>query len=102
MVGSNAHWGHWKHARHLQRNHWSLIEQVVGDIEKHPSNYNQQASRFGLIHADLRLANLLVDGELTRIIDFDDCGFGWYLHDLASALSSHEDHVDTPRAIEVG
>ena len=100
VVGSNAYWGHWKHARHLQRNHWSLIGQVVGDIEKRLSKYSQQASRFGLIHADLRLANLLVDGELSRIIDFDDCGFGWYLHDLVSAPSFHEDHVATPRSIE--
>jgi Ser/Thr protein kinase RdoA (MazF antagonist) len=83
----------------LQRNHWSLIEQVVGDIEKRLSKYSQQASRFGLIHADLRLANPLVDSGLTRIID-DDCGFSWYLHDLASALSLHEDHVATPRSSE--
>jgi hypothetical protein len=34
--------------------------------------------RFGLIHADLRLANLLVWQEKTRVIDFDDCGFGWW------------------------
>jgi len=26
------------------------------------------------VHADLRLANLLVDGAQLRIIDFDDCG----------------------------
>jgi Ser/Thr protein kinase RdoA (MazF antagonist) len=35
----------------------------------------------------MRLANLLVDGERTKVIDFDDCGFSWTMYDLATALS---------------
>lgn len=34
---------------------------------------------WGLIHADLCLVALLLEGEHTRTIDYDDCGFGWYL-----------------------
>ncbi len=43
--------------------------------------------RFGLIHADLGFENVLVaqDGA-TTVIDFDDCGPGWYLYELASVL----------------
>ena len=50
---------------------------------------------FGLVHADLRLANLLVNGRHLRIIDFDDCGFSWFLYDFATAVSfiEHEPHV---------
>ena len=55
---------------------------------------------FGLIHADLRLANLLVDRGRTAIIDFDDCGFGWYLFDLATALSFLEERPDAPELVE--
>ncbi|WVM92198.1 phosphotransferase [Halopseudomonas pachastrellae] len=43
-----------------------------------------------MIHADLRLTNLLRHQQQTRVIDFDDCGQGWYLHDLAAALSFEE------------
>lgn len=50
-----------------------------------------------MIHADLRLTNLLHHQGETRIIDFDDCGFGWYMHDLAAAVSFCEHH---PRAAE--
>ena len=37
--------------------------------------YGQAPDRYGLVHADIRLANLLVDGGHVRVIDFDDCGF---------------------------
>lgn len=49
---------------------------------------------WGLIHADLHGENVVVtgDGSLAPI-DFDDCGFGWHMLDLATALSSvHRRH----------
>jgi Ser/Thr protein kinase RdoA (MazF antagonist) len=42
--------------------------------------------RYGLIHADLMPENLIVSDDGVRLIDFDDCGFGWFLYDPASAL----------------
>ena len=63
-----------------------------------PSARGRSAS--GLIHADLRSANLLVDGERTRIIDFDDCGLGWFLHDMASTLSFIEHRADRDRLMD--
>jgi Ser/Thr protein kinase RdoA (MazF antagonist) len=53
---------------------------------------------FGLIHGDLRLANLLVQGDRLTVIDFDDSGFGWRLYDLATALSLTEDATAAPAA----
>jgi Ser/Thr protein kinase RdoA (MazF antagonist) len=41
---------------------------------------------FGLIHADLVRENVLVDGDSVALIDFDDCGYGWRLFDIATAL----------------
>ncbi len=54
--------------------------------------------RFGLVHADIRLANLLVDGEHVRVIDFDDCGFSWFMYDFATTVSFIEDHPRRARA----
>ena len=45
------------------------------------------ADRYGLVHADLRPANLLVDGATVTVIDFDDCGFSWFLYDFGAAVS---------------
>jgi Ser/Thr protein kinase RdoA (MazF antagonist) len=42
--------------------------------------------RFGLIHADFHSGNYVLFGAEVRIIDFDRCGFGFYLFDLALAL----------------
>lgn len=41
----------------------------------------------GLIHSDLRAANLLKDEHCIHAIDFDDSGFGWFLYDAAAAIS---------------
>ena len=41
--------------------------------------------RYGLVHADTRLANLLVHDGAVSVIDFDDSGFSWYLYDLGTA-----------------
>ncbi len=41
---------------------------------------------FGLIHADLVRENVLLLGDAVQIIDFDDCGPGWHLFDIATAL----------------
>lgn len=41
---------------------------------------------FGLIHADFHSGNYLLSNDGVLIIDFDRCGFGFYLFDLALAL----------------
>jgi hypothetical protein len=32
-----------------------------------------------------------VDGDAVAVIDFDDCGFCWYLYDLGATLTLYED-----------
>jgi len=49
-----------------------------------------------LIHADLRLANLLVENGRIGVIDFDDCGFGWFGFDFAAAVSFIETDPQLP------
>ena len=41
---------------------------------------------FGLIHGDLHYENFLFHHGAARAIDFDDCGWGFYLYDLAVTL----------------
>lgn len=41
---------------------------------------------FGPIHADVLRENVIVNGRSLSLIDFDDCGLGFRLYDLATAL----------------
>ena len=47
---------------------------------------------FGLIHADLHQRNYLFHEGRAGAIDFDDCGFGHWLYDLAVTLCCLTDH----------
>jgi len=50
------------------------------------SSYHTTDRNVGLIHADLVRENLLVSGKDVKLIDFDDCGYGWHMYDLGVAL----------------
>jgi Ser/Thr protein kinase RdoA (MazF antagonist) len=51
---------------------------------------------FGLIHSDLHQENYLFHRGRVRAIDFDDCGWGHFVYDLAVTLSELQ-HLPTPR-----
>ena len=96
MLGSRPLWGNWRDGPGLRDEGRLLLEQVADAIARRVNAYGTGRERFGLVHADLRLANLLVDGERLGIIDFDDCGFSWFFYDFAAAISFIEDHPIVP------
>ncbi len=49
---------------------------------------------FGLIHADLHQNNYLFQNGRAGVIDFDDCGYGHWLYDLAVTLYCLRNHPD--------
>jgi Ser/Thr protein kinase RdoA (MazF antagonist) len=51
---------------------------------------------FGLIHADLHQGNYLFHNGGVGAIDFDDCGYGHWLYDLAVTLDNLHRHPDFP------
>ena len=57
--------------------------QAVGD---RLADVMLQVGGVGLIHADLHLGNALFQGGEVKLIDFDDCGTGPRLYELAVAL----------------
>jgi Ser/Thr protein kinase RdoA (MazF antagonist) len=95
-VGPTPHWGDWRAALGLTKEGTAVLERTAAELQVRLAAYGAGLNRFGLIHADLRLANLLVDGERLGVIDFDDSGFGWYVYDFAAAISflEHEPFVD--------
>lgn len=93
-VGERGRWGRWRDAPWLDRQQVKVLEQARDLMTLRLNSFGKSPEKYGLIHADLRIANLLVKGERTTIIDFDDCGLGWFLHDMATALSFIEHRPD--------
>ena len=87
LIGPRAVWGSWERAPGLDVPAVAMLRRVSDEIATRLAEYGQTPDRFGLIHGDLRLANLLVDGPCIHVIDFDDCGTGWLLYDLSTSIS---------------
>lgn len=95
LIGSHAIWGDWR-AAYVDPDAIKLLEGLCSKLEDRLHSYGEDADRFGLIHGDLRLANLLDDRKRLAVIDFDDCGFGWFAFDFAAAISFYEDDPSIP------
>jgi Ser/Thr protein kinase RdoA (MazF antagonist) len=100
MVGEKGYWGSWREAAGLDEPGIAVLEQALPLIRRRLESYGVGAERFGLVHADLRLANLLADDAHLRIIDFDDCGFSWFLYDFATAVSFIENDAMVPALLQ--
>jgi len=96
MLGSKPNWGDWREAPAMDSAALEVLQRQENVIKKRLTNYGTGAERFGLIHADMRLANLLIHENSPRLIDFDDCGLGWFMYDFASGVSFMEDHPQVP------
>ena len=99
ILGPAPHWGHWRQAQGLDATGEALLARATEGLAAKLTAYGTGPEVFGLIHADLRLANLMVDGDTLTAIDFDDCGFGWWAYDLAAALSFYETDPRLPDLI---
>ena len=95
VLGPHARWGNWRAAPGLTARDRTWISRAADDITARLTEFGCAPDRFGLVHADLRLANLMIDpgdvGGGITVIDFDDCGWSWYLADLGAAVSFIED-----------
>lgn len=100
ILSPEATWGYWHNAPAMNGEYEVILAKLVAKLYERLNDYGKGAERYGLIHADMRLANLLVSDSGTRVIDFDDCGLGWYLYDLATAMSFFEDSPKVPELTE--
>lgn len=99
-LGRSPIWGEWRRGIGVTGEVAALLQQAVDRIEQALRRYGRSPERFGLVHADLRLANLLLHGDEVGVIDFDDCGYSWYMYDLGSALSFIEHTPQVPALID--
>ena len=95
-VGETGRWGRWQDGIGVGPAERATLDRASAVMASRLRRFGMGPDRFGLIHADVRLANLLVSGPDIQVIDFDDCGFGWFLFDLGTALSFFEHDPRVP------
>lgn len=99
-LGSRPHWGDWKNGMGMTPEALAAITETVALIKQRLENFGQSPDRFNLVHGDMRLANLLMDGPTVKVIDFDDCGFSWLLYDCATTVSFFEHTPEVPELLK--
>lgn len=67
-----------------------VIAGAIGLARRSAETLARSPDGHGLLHADLHYENFLFRGGRALAIDFDDCGWGNYLYDLAVPLSELE------------
>ena len=95
-LGPNGHWGSWRDGLAMGPSELEILGRLSDTLGSRLEKYGKSKDRFGLVHADMRLANLLVADKDVTVIDFDDCGFSWFMYDLGSSVSFIEDHPLIP------
>jgi Ser/Thr protein kinase RdoA (MazF antagonist) len=126
-IGPRGQWGRWQDGMGVGPAELAVLGRLDGVLRERLAAFGDGPDRFGLVHADMRLANLLVDptakgacadspagsarapdghlpseepaGEVS-VIDFDDCGLGWFMYDLGSSLSFIEHDPRVPALVD--
>lgn len=93
LLGKDARVGDWrKHPRlsEEERRVYEKAEQIIG---KKLEQYGKKPENYGLIHSDLNINNILVDQGNVQVLDFDDCGYGWFLYDLSTSVLEYDEGI---------
>lgn len=68
----------------IPKRYVAAFNEVTQRVEDVMDEWGKGSDVYGLIHADLGTkANVVFWGGEARAIDFDDCGFGYWMYDLA-------------------
>lgn len=68
-----------------------ILLKAEDKIRKKISSYGKNKHNYGLIHSDVRFSNILVENGKFTVLDFDDCGDGWFMFDVGGVLATNED-----------
>jgi Ser/Thr protein kinase RdoA (MazF antagonist) len=65
----------------------AVVDAVFDCVSRSEQALEETPETFGLIHADLHQGNYPFHQDQVSAIDFDDCGWGHFIYDLAVTLS---------------
>jgi Ser/Thr protein kinase RdoA (MazF antagonist) len=85
----------------LTTDHLALFAIVAERAQAVFHTLDHTPETFGLIHGDLIWKNYFFHEAGVGALDFDDCGWGYYLYDLAPTLLGYRDEAHYP-ALKAG
>ena len=95
MFGATCDYGDWRSTEGIPQAMRETMERVERKIRYELAAYVRHSRNYGLIHSDLRPDNLMVAPDNTiAVLDFDDCGFSWFMFDVACTFSFEEANPD--------
>jgi Ser/Thr protein kinase RdoA (MazF antagonist) len=86
IFGERAHLGDFRKLPRLTGSMRALLEALAERLRADLDAFGTTPDRYGLGHGDLLPENIMVCADGIRLIDFDDCGEGWSLFELATAV----------------
>ena len=98
--GPGARWGRWQDGIGVGPSERQVLTRLDSVLRSRLAAFGTGPERYGLVHADTRLANLLVHDGAVSVIDFDDSGFSWYLYDLGTSVSFFEHAPEVPVLVD--
>lgn len=96
LLGDLPFWGPFWALPELTGEQRGLIAEFRQVAMRRLDEYHRGGGGYGLIHSDLVRENILVDGDIVRLIDFDDAGFGWHMFEIATILHKNRWEPDYP------
>ena len=86
LAGEQPLWGRFWELEAATPEQAKLLTSGRERVHAELSALARSADGYSMIHADFAPENVMVDGDVVRLIDFDDAGFGWHLFELVTSL----------------
>jgi len=63
------------------------VAEVSDQVQAVMESFGKGSDAYGMIFADMYMENVLFKAEEPRAIDFEDCGFGYWMYDIGTLMS---------------
>lgn len=84
----------------------STMQTVTERVRLAMDSLGKSSAEYGFVHGDFLLKNVLFDGDMLHGIDFEYCGWGYFLYDLTPLLwqlkAIRHDYADLAKALWSG
>jgi len=98
LVGEGHIHGPYRAAAGISPEQLALFDATAVAVRERIAHLREETrAGWGLIHGDFGFSNAIISATGPVIIDFDDCGWGWPLYDIAVALWRRGDEDAFPR-----